>query len=179
MTDFTMKKDADGIATITWDVADKSMNVMSIDGLEQLDALTDQALADDSVNAILQDPQLARLRQRLRQRLAIQPLSAAEMRWALVGMSAGGASVSGPVASGGRLRSRVTWPLLLVGAMAAAVLGAVVPGIEVEDVETADKTFPGFDRAWQDAADTGTASGRADRSPPTTARDRSTPRRSG
>ncbi len=53
MTDFTMKKDADGIATITWDVADKSMNVMSIDGLEQLDALTDQALADDSVKGII------------------------------------------------------------------------------------------------------------------------------
>ena len=31
MTDFTMKTDGDGIATITWDVEDKSMNVMSFD----------------------------------------------------------------------------------------------------------------------------------------------------
>ena len=53
MTDFTMKKDAEGIATITWDVDGKSMNVMSIDGLEELDALTDQALADDAVKGII------------------------------------------------------------------------------------------------------------------------------
>ena len=33
MTDFTMKTDADGVATITWDVPGKSMNVMSFDGL--------------------------------------------------------------------------------------------------------------------------------------------------
>ncbi len=32
MTDFTMKKDADGVAIITWDVPGKSMNVMSIEG---------------------------------------------------------------------------------------------------------------------------------------------------
>ena len=64
---------------------------MGVDTLAELEALTSAdggasqgaaivLLADDSVNAILQDPQLARLRQRLRQRLAIQPLSAAEMR---------------------------------------------------------------------------------------------------
>ena len=44
-------------------------------------------------------------------------------------------------------------------AMAAAVLGAVVPGVEVEDVATADKTFPGFDRAWEQAVATGIPSG--------------------
>ena len=43
MTDFTMKTDADGVALITWDVAGKSMNVMSFDGLQELDALVDQA----------------------------------------------------------------------------------------------------------------------------------------
>ena len=37
MTDFTLNKDADGIATITWDVPDKSMNVMSFDGLRDLE----------------------------------------------------------------------------------------------------------------------------------------------
>ena len=53
MTDFTMNIDADGIATITWDVAGKSMNVMSIEGLEDLDTLTEQALADDAVKGII------------------------------------------------------------------------------------------------------------------------------
>jgi len=53
MTDFTLKTDADGVATITWDVANKSMNVMSIDGLTQLEAHIDAALADDAVKGIV------------------------------------------------------------------------------------------------------------------------------
>ncbi|KIN70844.1 Fatty oxidation complex, alpha subunit [Sulfitobacter noctilucae] len=53
MTDFTMKTDADGVAIITWDVEGKSMNVMSIDGLSQLDAHIDAALADDAVKGIV------------------------------------------------------------------------------------------------------------------------------
>ena len=53
MTDFTMQTDADGVAVITWDVADKSMNVMSIDGLSELDALIDAALADEAVKGIV------------------------------------------------------------------------------------------------------------------------------
>ena len=36
MTDFTMTKDADGVATITWDAAGKSMNVMTIQGFSDL-----------------------------------------------------------------------------------------------------------------------------------------------
>ncbi|MBW8173794.1 3-phosphoshikimate 1-carboxyvinyltransferase [Ornithinimicrobium sp. Arc0846-15] len=36
-------------------------------------------------------------------------------------------------------------------AMAAAVLGAVVPGTRVEDVETTAKTFPGFEHVWAQA----------------------------
>ena len=36
-------------------------------------------------------------------------------------------------------------------AMFAAVVGAVVPGVLVEDVATAAKTFPGFDRVWSTA----------------------------
>lgn len=39
-------------------------------------------------------------------------------------------------------------------AMFAAVVGAAVPGVSVVDVATADKTFPGFDLAWQRAAAT-------------------------
>ena len=53
MTDFTMTKDSDGIATITWDVADKSMNVMSFEGLETLNDLIDDALGDDAVKGIV------------------------------------------------------------------------------------------------------------------------------
>ncbi|WBU52226.1 3-hydroxyacyl-CoA dehydrogenase NAD-binding domain-containing protein [Paracoccus sp. SCSIO 75233] len=53
MTDFTMSKDADGVATITWDVPNKSMNVLSWEGASQLGALVDEALADDSVKGII------------------------------------------------------------------------------------------------------------------------------
>ena len=49
MTDFTMKTDADGVAIITWDVPGKSMNVMSIEGLSELDAIIDTVLSDDSI----------------------------------------------------------------------------------------------------------------------------------
>ena len=53
MNDFTLTKDAEGVATITWDVADKTINVMSFKGLEQLDAQIDDALADDAVKGIV------------------------------------------------------------------------------------------------------------------------------
>ena len=53
MTDFTMKTDTDGVATITWDCPDKSMNVLSLDGITELDALIDQAHADDAVKGII------------------------------------------------------------------------------------------------------------------------------
>ncbi|AWX92521.1 3-hydroxyacyl-CoA dehydrogenase [Paracoccus mutanolyticus] len=53
MTDFTMQKDAEGVAIITWDVPGKSMNVLSLDGAAELDALIDEALADDAVKGIV------------------------------------------------------------------------------------------------------------------------------
>lgn len=53
MTDFTMEKDAKGVATVTWDVPGKSMNVLSMDGAAELDALIDDALADDAVKGIV------------------------------------------------------------------------------------------------------------------------------
>ncbi len=53
MTDFTMTTDADGVATITWDVAAKSMNVMSTEAFLHLDALIDQALADAAVKGVI------------------------------------------------------------------------------------------------------------------------------
>ncbi|MEN8841533.1 MAG: 3-hydroxyacyl-CoA dehydrogenase NAD-binding domain-containing protein [Octadecabacter sp.] len=53
MTDFTLKTDADGVATITWDTVGKSMNVMNQQGFMDLDALIDQALADDAVKGVI------------------------------------------------------------------------------------------------------------------------------
>ncbi|SDE51051.1 3-hydroxyacyl-CoA dehydrogenase / enoyl-CoA hydratase / 3-hydroxybutyryl-CoA epimerase [Paracoccus isoporae] len=53
MTEFTMNKDADGVATITWDVPGKSMNVLSEAGIRELDGHIDDALADDAVKGIV------------------------------------------------------------------------------------------------------------------------------
>jgi 3-hydroxyacyl-CoA dehydrogenase/enoyl-CoA hydratase/3-hydroxybutyryl-CoA epimerase len=53
MTDFTMTTDKNGVALITWDVAAKSMNVMSLDGFALLDSMIDEALADDAVKGIV------------------------------------------------------------------------------------------------------------------------------
>ncbi|MEO9517983.1 MAG: 3-hydroxyacyl-CoA dehydrogenase NAD-binding domain-containing protein [Paracoccaceae bacterium] len=53
MADFTLDRNADGVAIITWDVPGKTMNVMSLDGLQTLDALIDETLADDSVKGIV------------------------------------------------------------------------------------------------------------------------------
>ena len=53
MTDFTMKADADGVAIITWDVKGKSMNVLSLEGWDELDACVDAALADDAVKGVI------------------------------------------------------------------------------------------------------------------------------
>ncbi|MFZ5711044.1 MAG: 3-hydroxyacyl-CoA dehydrogenase NAD-binding domain-containing protein [Pseudomonadota bacterium] len=53
MPDFTLVTDADGVATITWDVPGRSMNVMSFEGFAELEALVDQALADPAVKGIV------------------------------------------------------------------------------------------------------------------------------
>jgi 3-hydroxyacyl-CoA dehydrogenase/enoyl-CoA hydratase/3-hydroxybutyryl-CoA epimerase len=53
MTDFTMITDADGVAVITWDVPNKSMNVLSLEGLALLSDLIDQAHADEAVKGIV------------------------------------------------------------------------------------------------------------------------------
>ena len=53
MTDFTMKTDADGVATIAWDTQGKSMNVMTLEGWDELEALIDQALADDAIKGVI------------------------------------------------------------------------------------------------------------------------------
>ena len=53
MADFTLVKDADGVATITWDVPKKSMNVMSFEGLELLNDMIDDVLADEAVKGVV------------------------------------------------------------------------------------------------------------------------------
>lgn len=53
MPDFTMTTDADGVATITWDVASKSMNVMSTEAFMALNGLIDQTLADGTVKGVI------------------------------------------------------------------------------------------------------------------------------
>ncbi len=53
MTDFTMTTDADGVASIIWDVKSKSMNVMSTEAFATLNGLIDTALADAAVKGII------------------------------------------------------------------------------------------------------------------------------
>ncbi len=53
MTDFTMTTDVDGVAVITWDTKDRSMNVMTMEGWADLETLIDQALEDDAVKGVV------------------------------------------------------------------------------------------------------------------------------
>jgi 3-hydroxyacyl-CoA dehydrogenase/enoyl-CoA hydratase/3-hydroxybutyryl-CoA epimerase len=53
MTDFTYAVDADGVATITWDVKAKSMNVMSTEAFFDLSTKIDAALADGAVKGVI------------------------------------------------------------------------------------------------------------------------------
>ena len=53
MTIFHYDVDADGVATITWDLPEASMNVMNQQGLEELNAAIDKAHADEAVKGIV------------------------------------------------------------------------------------------------------------------------------
>ncbi|WP_209427695.1 3-hydroxyacyl-CoA dehydrogenase NAD-binding domain-containing protein [Pararhodobacter sp. SW119] len=53
MTEFHYSVDADGVATITWDVPGKAMNVMTVAGLKELEAHVDSALADETVKGVI------------------------------------------------------------------------------------------------------------------------------
>jgi 3-hydroxyacyl-CoA dehydrogenase/enoyl-CoA hydratase/3-hydroxybutyryl-CoA epimerase len=46
---FTVETDADGIALVTWDMPDRSMNVFTEEVMDELDAIIDQIVADDAV----------------------------------------------------------------------------------------------------------------------------------
>ena len=50
---FTTDTDADGVATIAWDLPGRSMNVLTDEGIAELDAAIDAALADPAVKGIV------------------------------------------------------------------------------------------------------------------------------
>ncbi|MAQ36239.1 MULTISPECIES: 3-hydroxyacyl-CoA dehydrogenase NAD-binding domain-containing protein [Thioclava] len=53
MADFKYELGSDGVAVITWDVPEKSMNVMSMEGFALLDSFIDKALADDKCKGVV------------------------------------------------------------------------------------------------------------------------------
>lgn len=63
--------------------------------------------------------------------------------------TADGICVTAPVAHGALMRTYADHRM----ATAAAVMGLVVPGIVVENVETTSKTLPNFTRLWQNMLD--------------------------
>ena len=52
-TNFTIETDADGIALVTWNMPDKSMNVFTVEVMEELDAIVDQTVADEAVKGVV------------------------------------------------------------------------------------------------------------------------------
>lgn len=52
-TNFTVETDADGIALVTWDMPEKSMNVFTAEVLEELDAIVDATVADAAVKGVV------------------------------------------------------------------------------------------------------------------------------
>ena len=49
MADFTMTTDAEGVATIVWDTQGKSLNVLNLEALQELEACVDQVLEDEAI----------------------------------------------------------------------------------------------------------------------------------
>lgn len=50
---FTLTVDADGIALVTWDMADRSMNVITAEVMAELDAICDATVADAAVKGVV------------------------------------------------------------------------------------------------------------------------------
>ena len=49
MANFKLDVDADGIALITWDMPDRSMNVITLDAIEELSGLVDKVTNDAAI----------------------------------------------------------------------------------------------------------------------------------
>ncbi|PYE46706.1 3-hydroxyacyl-CoA dehydrogenase/enoyl-CoA hydratase/3-hydroxybutyryl-CoA epimerase [Rhizobium sp. PP-F2F-G20b] len=52
-TNFTIETDADGIALVTWDMPDKSMNVFTAEVLRELAAVNDAVVKDEAVKGVV------------------------------------------------------------------------------------------------------------------------------
>ncbi|MCQ0989952.1 FAD-dependent oxidoreductase [Jiella marina] len=50
---FTVETDADGIALVTWDMPNRSMNVFTDDAMAEIDRIVDQVVADDAVKGVV------------------------------------------------------------------------------------------------------------------------------
>ncbi|MEO0344250.1 MAG: 3-hydroxyacyl-CoA dehydrogenase NAD-binding domain-containing protein [Pseudomonadota bacterium] len=53
MAEFHYELDSDGVAVITWDVPEKSMNVLTLQGAKELDAAVNKVLSDDAVKGAI------------------------------------------------------------------------------------------------------------------------------
>jgi 3-hydroxyacyl-CoA dehydrogenase/enoyl-CoA hydratase/3-hydroxybutyryl-CoA epimerase len=52
-TNFTVETDADGVALVTWDMKDKSMNVFTMEVMDEFDKLIDDMTADAQVKGVV------------------------------------------------------------------------------------------------------------------------------
>ncbi|WP_037086650.1 FAD-dependent oxidoreductase [Neorhizobium vignae] len=50
---FTVETDADGIALVTWDMPDKSMNVFTMEVMDEIEAIVDATVADSAVRGVV------------------------------------------------------------------------------------------------------------------------------
>jgi 3-hydroxyacyl-CoA dehydrogenase/enoyl-CoA hydratase/3-hydroxybutyryl-CoA epimerase len=50
---FTVETDADGFALVTWDMPGKSMNVFTMDVMDEIDAIVDQLVADADIKGVV------------------------------------------------------------------------------------------------------------------------------
>ncbi|CAN7609976.1 FAD-dependent oxidoreductase [Neorhizobium sp. LjRoot104] len=50
---FTVETDADGIALVTWDMPDKSMNVFTMEVMDEIDQIVDATVADSAVKGVV------------------------------------------------------------------------------------------------------------------------------
>ncbi len=53
LNNFTFETDADGIAVLTWDMPGRSMNVITLGVMDDLDAVVDAVAADDAVTGVV------------------------------------------------------------------------------------------------------------------------------
>ncbi|QLF69304.1 enoyl-CoA hydratase/isomerase family protein [Peteryoungia desertarenae] len=50
---FTIETDSDGIALVTWDMPEKSMNVFTVEVMDEIEKIVDQTCADDGVKGVV------------------------------------------------------------------------------------------------------------------------------